>query len=66
MQKQQLDFAADSSLASIAYEQVAHRSRLHPSVCRRAVHEALLLLSQHIASPHSLQVSPDISLQHGM
>ena len=66
MKKQQLDSAADSNLASIAYEQVAHRSRLHPSVCRRVVQEALLLLSQQITGPHSLQVSMEMRLQLGM
>ena len=66
MQKQQLGSTADNNLASIAYEQVAHRSRLHPSVCRRVVQEALLLLSQRISGPQSLQVSVELALQLGM
>lgn len=52
-----LRHAADNNLVPIAYEQVAHRSRLHPSICRRVVQEALSLLSHHISGPHSLQVS---------
>lgn len=47
---------AGPDLANIAYEQVAHRSRLHPSICKRVVLEALSLLSQHIASSTILQV----------
>ncbi len=47
---------AGPDLASIAYEQVAHRSRLHPSICRRIVQEALMQLNQHIASSSYLQV----------
>ncbi|DBA93736.1 hypothetical protein WJX82_001647 [Trebouxia sp. C0006] len=52
-------------LASIAYEQVAHRSRLHPSICRRIVQEALMQLNQHIASSSYLQVElPGIGWLH--
>lgn len=46
----------NNNLAQIAFEQVAHRSRLHPSICRRVVQEALSRLGQHISSAHSLQV----------
>lgn len=58
-----MDHAADSNLASITYEQVAHRSRLHPSICRRVVQEAMVLLSQHIAGLGSIQVS-SLVLRH--
>lgn len=47
---------AGPDLSSIAYEQVAHRSRIHPSICRRIVQEALMQLNQHIASSSYLQV----------
>ncbi|DBA96759.1 TPA: hypothetical protein ACH3X1_015599 [Trebouxia sp. C0004] len=52
-------------LVNIAYEQVAHRSRLHPSICRRVVQEALMQLNQHIASSSYLQVElPGIGWLH--
>ncbi|DBA65927.1 hypothetical protein WJX79_009404 [Trebouxia sp. C0005] len=52
-------------LSSIAYEQVAHRSRIHPSICRRIVQEALMQLNQHIASSSYLQVElPGIGWLH--
>ena len=48
--------AGANELAQLGYEQIAHRSRLHPSICKRIVQEALSKLAQHIAAPTCLQV----------
>ena len=54
---------AGPNLTHISYEQVAHRSRLHPSICKRIVQEALLQLSYHIGAPSHLEVLTSMHLE---